>query len=846
MLDSKRWEKKLDAIKYSKTKLKKELVTIDLDDNKMDSLEKEIATVTEFVRSKISDLSLVDKEKCLYSLSKPVKELSVYPDSFSGKPGENLFKFIEKMEKALASNQVKEGDKVEVLKKYLKGEAKELLAKAEFDNFQAAVDSIHTHFKGHKQRIWSSLLNEYENKAKNVPDRWLRSGPQERKSILSRTCILLGEAEKLAKRDPELAEKVYSDKTAETIMRLNPPEINDKIVHKTKKKRKELKVDTLSHQQKILVMKDILEDYLEDAIEATGFGDALKANANGASRVNQSWKSQQDESLDPKNCKACQSSKKCNTKWGGLGCIELYKIHEFKERSEFLFSKKLCNKCGKLMRYHRKVNEKMRCDIKDLNAALPARCKGLYNGKRCIFGAAICENENHLPNTASEELLDWIKRNNIRSTVTSIFSAPVKTISSHKSHHNPSTTELSKTVRNKLQLGKESVSFTNDQLRELFAKDLKVSQDLVFPMPEGEVSFVFCKIKGKKNGIQAFIDSGCNCAILRDGIPQQELNSCMIQEGPIPIDVATGVVVNALGEWASALPLANGSYQVMRALTVKKVTSDMPKFRLQSLLDDIKNESDAVHNQKLQKIQIPHSLGGEIDLCLGIQFASIHPEPIFSMPNGLTVYKSKFAPVNEDEIACIGGPLAAIDTIVMNAGARSAMRYMSNLINMASKENTPKLEFFPSSDVETDRCLERFTDQGIPQIKEYLNNSVVSNQANVETPDDAMIKTESDGKEPELVMLEGKLYGICSECDEDGEFPHRNPTIQAELKKFLDQQELGLDTTFKCARCRQCKECLKGAGYERMSITQEQHQQKIRESVYIYKNWGEELPSFHS
>ena len=44
-------------------------------------------TVTEFVRNKIKELTLVDKEKCLFSLSKPVKELSLYPDLFSGKPG---------------------------------------------------------------------------------------------------------------------------------------------------------------------------------------------------------------------------------------------------------------------------------------------------------------------------------------------------------------------------------------------------------------------------------------------------------------------------------------------------------------------------------------------------------------------------------------------------------------------------------------------------------------------------------------------------------------------------------------------------------------------------------------
>ena len=58
------------------------------------------------------------------------------------------------------------------------------------------------------------------------------------------------------------------------------------------------------------------------------------------------------------------------------------------------------------------------------------------------------------------------------------------------------------------------------------------------------------------------------------------------------------------------------------------------------------------------------------------------------------------------------------------------------------------------------------------------------------------------------------------------------------MKRFLEQQDLGLDTSFKCARCRECKDCLKGAGHERLSIIQEEHQQKIRESVHIDKDIG--------
>ena len=170
----------------------------------------------------------------------------------------------------------------------------------------------------------------------------------------------------------------------------------------------------------------------------------------------------------------------------------------------------------------------------------------------------------------------------------------------------------------------------------------------------------------------------------------------------------------------SSLPLADGSYQVVRALTVKKVTADMTKLYLKPLLKRLKNETAAKNNKDLQRIQIPECLGGEIDMILGIQFASIHPQPVFSMPSGLTVYKSMFAPVKGGEIACIGGPLDAIHMMVNNAGARKAVSYMSNLINMAANEYSPRIDFFPSYDMEFDKNIEKFSDKGIPQISEYV------------------------------------------------------------------------------------------------------------------------------
>ena len=57
----------------------------------------------------------------MYSLVKGVKDIAVYPAPFGGKPNKNVYSFKQKMLHSLATNQIPERDKVEVLRKYLKG-----------------------------------------------------------------------------------------------------------------------------------------------------------------------------------------------------------------------------------------------------------------------------------------------------------------------------------------------------------------------------------------------------------------------------------------------------------------------------------------------------------------------------------------------------------------------------------------------------------------------------------------------------------------------------------------------------------------------------------------------------
>ena len=122
--ESKTWETKLEDIRAAKVKMDKELISVGSsgeDDAQVKEAVNEISTLLD---DKIKELKKIDSDRALFSLSKTVKEPAPYPPPFAGVRGENVHKFCAKMVEAITANQIREKDKVDVLKKHLRGAAK--------------------------------------------------------------------------------------------------------------------------------------------------------------------------------------------------------------------------------------------------------------------------------------------------------------------------------------------------------------------------------------------------------------------------------------------------------------------------------------------------------------------------------------------------------------------------------------------------------------------------------------------------------------------------------------------------------------------------------------------------
>ena len=78
-------------------------------------------------------------------------------------------------------------------------------------------------------------------------------------------------------------------------------------------------------------------------------------------------------------------------------------------------------------------------------------------------------------------------------------------------------------------------------------------------------------------------------------------------------------------------------------------------------------------NRMLQVMSIPPVLGLKVNMILGQRFTSIHLEVIQILPCGLTVYHNKLMPAEPGQVACIGGPVEALNSLADNFQAQSVL-----------------------------------------------------------------------------------------------------------------------------------------------------------------------------
>ena len=783
VLETKEWKKKLEDFESQKDKLDVEISITDVEESVKDGTDKSYKEMLKIVTEKISTLSTKDKELKLYSFSKSKKGIE-YPSKFSGTLGENVFRFIKQFKEALSADEVRTADEIRTLIKYLDGDAKSVIGEHQ-TSLDDALEQLEAVY-GVPRLIVEKYCKDYERNF-GVFRKWGKEGSKDRNIAINKTLDFMRNLNELAKtHKKQLHGEVYSKNTLSVLTNGMPRDYVKKFMESCG--------HNDSYEDCFTFLFDMLEEVRDVNLAGLAFGIGGASSSIDIKKSPPSLGSGKSSNLVHKG-HDCSTSPQCKENWDFLGCIQLYRLQKVDDRKSFLRERKACWNCGY------KWSPKHRCQWK--NGKIKARCTYQSNGNRCFRSAACCEeHKDH----ASDELKDWLKTHNVKLSFNMILLATDDTVTDKSFNsddfYNRLESQFNKNKftakpknfppieREALQLGDSAQMMSDDEVYELFTHDMrKMNTDpKIHRIPAGEPVFIFCLVQGFTKPVMCFVDSGANCWLAKEGIPEKEFLSAKLCDGPIPLSVASGITAYAKAEYASMLPLDDGSYQCVRGLTLEKVTGDMPELCLESVFNSLKIQCKG--NQTIQNLKIPQVVGGSVDMILGIKYQSIYPEPLHSFPNGLTVFQSKLRPWDENALACIGGPVSCLESLCGSIGTSSTISYMANLIYQTDKHLA--IDLFPKADT--------FEKSPYNHNDPYYDAEEISH----------------------IKCVECGLY-----------------TVQTDLEKFMKLQDAGLDPNFKCPKCRNCKSCLKGSGKEFLSMKEEFQQQIIEDSISIDEDRGQ-------
>ena len=805
MRESKNWTKQINDLVSSNRKFQEEaLGKVDLS-AKATELDDKIKIVKTVLENKIAAICYVDAAKGLNSLcDNKHKATVVYPDPFKGHFGENVYKFKDEIVAAITDSQVKKADQVKTLIKYLKGDAKSRVGDHQ-PSLEDALDVL-VEFYGNPSMIWLKCRQDFEeNFSGDISKHWGDLGSSRRVDAIARVMEFIRQAKQYATEYPELKNEIISSYTVTLLTKTMPIDYLEMVY---------LAIEdaAATPMSKIEKMEEILGKLKTCGILAVN---QLVTKENSAPK---SVKNQTASGRNPLSVMSgssvcsvdikhnCHSSG-CEPSWGLLGCTELYKLKTVEQRIAYCKESKCCYICGGDMSDCDSADEKHK--FHDYNNPVDrflVKCTALRSnnpaGKKtyCFYGAALCPSHQSKPNTNSK-LLDWLKKKRVKHELFAIKQASLgaKSKPSNKSSKAKDSQEMLS--------DKEVMEMLRKQMSESDFEDGEVED-----IPEGENMFMFLLLQGKPGTepIQVFCDSGANFWFAVESVTKK-LVCVRTYKGELPINIAGGKVIYATGEWGASLPMNDGTYQGVRGLTMKSVVGQMPRYSLERTLNEVKHKYK--QNAALQSLKIPEVLGGDVDMILGSKYLKIYPEPVQVTPSGLTVSVSRLRSPG-GKCAVISGPIKFINQIFETKHAKDCIESMKAMLLTLSTYK-PTLEYFPKPS-----HIDDLVDDDIPGIEELVKQPLAS-QVQVESL-----------QSPSLSSFEECLTAGVLTCAVCG------VTVQGELQRFMELQEAGLKSDFRCRQCRGCDDCRRGAGQEKLSMKQEAEQELVKQSVTISTEEG--------
>jgi len=271
-----------------------------------------------------------------------------------------------------------------------------------------------------------------------------------------------------------------------------------------------------------------------------------------------------------------------------------------------------------------------------------------------------------------------------------------------------------------------------------------------------------------------FFDTGCSDFVSRyDAITKLQNRSTLEYKGSIKLGGVGGATTeSSYGMYSVSLPLYNELNATFTGACLEKVTATFPIHHLNEVEADIQREFTKVGGTINQLPRLPKAIGGDVDFIIGIKYLRYHPEKVFQLPSGLTIYQSMFR--NSDgSRGVIGGPHRVFNQIASHIGINNQLNFINNQLK-------------------------------VYQMGYQLNPDV------------------------SILGFKDSITDTSSSIDSSHE------TYASKLEqRFNESESSGSIISYRCIKCRSCQDCKHHDITESISIQEEVEQNLIDNSIIV-------------
>ena len=297
---------------------------------------------------------------------------------------------------------------------------------------------------------------------------------------------------------------------------------------------------------------------------------------------------------------------------------------------------------------------------------------------------------------------------------------------------------------------------------------------------EGDGIYMFQEITVNGERFTIFFDNGCGKSVFtHDAVNRLGGNATQLFDGMVELGGVGGCKLNSPhGSYQISLPLHDRQNAVLSGLVIDQITNKFPMYALNSEVEHDIHEAFARSSGDVKKLpRLPASVGGHVDIMIGVQYLKFFPKEIFRTLAGLTIYSSPFASTD--------GSRGVV------AGPHASFRITNNNFYTHAEQTA----FFTAQ---------------MKQIRESDN-----------LHDRFSMKSHQD--EVEHDIEDDSHDYVCCTC----------LLVSRNRRLFEEVENAGSVITYRCVKCRDCQNCKAGERIDTVSLREEVEQDVIDKSVTV-------------